>query len=552
MNKLTKATVIFLLSLQFPVLALSEIDSLKMELRKTTDSLTVADLCFSIYKKYTFDIKTDVDETLDYLFRALRIYETTAEFRKLADVHNALGGYYYNRGMMELTRENWEKSSGYYQKSGDSLGVAKSFNNLSLIILDTDELKKTYILKCIDLLNRIGDSTILGSAYNNLADYHRAQGEYDKAEEYLIHSINIAENIGKTSTQQAGYLDLGLLNKEQGLLNEAIFFIEKSLTFNAIRSTDPNVIEALESLTLLYSEVGHYSKAFHFQKQWMNAKDTLFDQNVNEKLLSLTTEYETEKKELTIEAQQSQIDLFATENQLKNQWILFGGLSLAGGFLIFYLWRSRQFAMNKEKLQHDFSRDIIRSVEKERKRLAGELHDSLGQTLLLLKNKLFLERKSTEDDSLLENAIDEVRGISHSLHPFQFEQQGLIKSLKNTIGKFQETSEIFYTEDLDELKKSIPKEKEIHLYRMIQESLNNVEKHSSATACQLSIQEDELSVQIILKDNGKGFEVKKSAGISDSLGMTMLKERAQIIDAHLTIDSVMGKGTNVLITVSTV
>lgn len=515
---------------------IEEVDSLKRELENATDSMKVADLCFTIYADYTFGIRTETNDTPDYLFRALRIYEAEAEYKKLGDVHNAFGGYYYNRQMFVQAQEQWLKSGEYYQKAEYSNGVAKSFNNLSQAYSDDDTLKVYYIRKAIDLAKQVGDSIIIGSGYNNLSRYYQVQGDYTKAEEYLVRSIKLSESIKKLSTQQVGYLDLGLLKEEQGLVNEAIFYLEKSLTFNAIRSTDPNMVNTYESLIRLYSNMGVHEKAFQFQKLLMNAKDTLFSTQVNEKLFSLATEYQTEKKELIIAAQQSEIDLFAKEDELRNQRFVFIALILLIGFFIVYLWKSRQFSRKRAKLQKVFAQDLIGNIEQERKRISSELHDSVGQHLVLLKN----QAKTRGNEEMVEtigDTLEEVRSITQDLHPIVLSRLGLTAALEEMIEKLDESSEVFFTREVDDIDQLFSTDDELNIYRIVQEGLNNLIKHAGAVSARFQVERKGNRAFITLQDNGKGFSVGEMSLKSKSLGLKTLYERAGMLKAKLNISS---------------
>lgn len=516
--------------------SLEEVERLKKELENATDSMKVADLCFTIYADYTFGIRSETKDTPDYLFRALRIYETTSEYKKLGDVHNALGGYYYNRQLFTKAQEQWTKSGAYYQKGEYIEGVAKSYNNLSQAYADEDTLKIYYIRKSIHLSVQIADSVILGTGYNNLSKYYQVQGDYGKAEEYLTQSIKLSEAINKKSTQQVGYLDLGLIKEEQGLVDEAIFYLEKSLTFNAIRSTDPNVVITYEGLTRLYNNKGNSKKAFYFQTLLMNAKDSLFNQQVNEKLFSLGTEYETEKKELIIAAQQSEIDLFAKGNELKNQRFVFVSLILLIGFFIVYLWKSRQFSRKRAKLQKVFAQDLISNVEQERKRISSELHDSVGQQLILLKNQASLEGKK-EMVETVGNTLEEVRAITRDLHPAILDNLGLKAALEEMIVKLDENTDVFFSTELCDIDQVFSDQEELNIYRIVQEGFNNVLKHANASSARLTMEKDQGNVRVILQDNGDGFSVDKKRNKNDSLGLKTMRERAAMLKAKFMITS---------------
>ena len=310
-----------------------------------------------------------------------------------------------------------------------------------------------------------------------------------------------------------------------------------------------NLLHAQHLLAKTYEKQHNYSKSLVYYKTYLTTKDSLNNTTSRRKYAYVQTQFEVQKKDLEISKQQKNIQLLSAKNKLKNQWLLFGSVTLLGMFFTLYLWKSRNFVKKKIQLQKVFAQDLIHNLENERKRISNELHDSVGQNLLLIKNKIFLDAEKQPDTKLIDNTIDEVRNISQVLHPFQFEKLGLIDSIKNTVETFQKNSEIFYSVDTDNIEIDIPKDKEIFIYRIIQECLNNVEKHSKAKACNVKMEMYNNYVLFQVKDNGIGFEVTESSNLLNSLGMKTLKERAQIIGAQLSINSIKGKGTTVQIKV---
>lgn len=138
--------------------------------------------------------------------------------------------------------------------------------------------------------------------------------------------------------------------------------------------------------------------------------------------------------------------------------------------------------------------------------------------------------------------IKEVREMSHNLHPFQFEKLGLVTSIQNMVESFQKNSHVFYSEDIEIQDGLIAKEKEIYVFRILQEAMTNVEKHAEAKACNLAALETKNHVEFILKDNGKGFKIDSNAS-HEVLGMKTIKERSIYIGAKLKIESEIGKET---------
>jgi len=304
-------------------------------------------------------------------------------------------------------------------------------------------------------------------------------------------------------------------------------------------------------LAEIYDKKSNLKKSLFYLKNYIKLKDSLIQLNSRKKFDYVQTQFETDKKDSQIVHQKKNIALLNAENKLKNQWLLFGGLGLVSLFGFGLVLRSKNYAKKKQKLQESFTQEILRTQELERTRIASELHDNVSQKLLLIKNSLVINKIKVENElDLVGETIKEVREMSHNLHPFQFEKLGLVTSLKNLIKTFQKNSTVFYSEDIQITDGLIPKEKEIYIFRMLQECLTNVEKHAKATACNLSTKEEKNYIIFKVKDNGKGFDAQKKPESINSLGMKTLHERAHFINAKLKLNSTLGRGTSITIKIS--
>ena len=145
-----------------------------------------------------------------------------------------------------------------------------------------------------------------------------------------------------------------------------------------------------------------------------------------------------------------------------------------------------------------FTQQLIEYQEEERKRVAIELHDSIGQSLIVIRNRALMALKTpAKTDRLIyqieeisaaaADSINEVRQISHNLHPYQLEHLGLTTALETMIEAVASTSTIVFEKNIDDLDGVLTKEAEINLYRIVQESVNNILKHSEATRVKISI-----------------------------------------------------------------
>lgn len=319
--------------------------------------------------------------------------------------------------------------------------------------------------------------------------------------------------------------------------------VTNTVTEEIEASKDIQNILRLELLKAdIYQAMHEDKKALAHFKNYTTLKDSIAVTTSKKQFAYTQSIFEAEKKDLEIAKQQKNIQLLSTQNKIKTQWFILGGLILAAMAVIVILWRSRKFAVANEKLQKTYTSHLIKNIETERKRIASELHDSVGQKLLLLK------REQNHTSEITQQVIDEIRTISQNLHPFQFEKLGLIKSVTHVIEQFQKNSKTFYSAEIDCEVLILDKNTELTLFRMLQESLQNVEKHAQAAACLVQIFEKNDTYHFIIKDNGIGFDTKL-AHEKESLGMKTLHERATLIKADLKINSKLGNGTTITVTI---
>lgn len=226
------------------------------------------------------------------------------------------------------------------------------------------------------------------------------------------------------------------------------------------------------------------------------------------------------------------------------------------GFI--YYVRIEQLKRQNER-QKRFTEQLIESEEHERKRIASELHDSLGQQILVIKNRAELARKLVENpdelgeqlDEIMQSAttsIEEVRSISHDLRPVHLERFGLTDAVKNLCEQIQETSALEWAYHVDDIDGIIPGKKEIHFYRVVQEGVNNILKHSGATQASVIIKKRPSGITSVLWDNGIGFKVgekKNTAG----LGLSGMGERIETLGGTVDIQSAKEEGTTIKIVI---
>ena len=212
-----------------------------------------------------------------------------------------------------------------------------------------------------------------------------------------------------------------------------------------------------------------------------------------------------------------------------------------------------------QAMQKAFSQQLIASQESERQRIASELHDSLGQRLVVINNlALFAMRSKSngadtgDEPGAMEEisaeaalAMQETREISYNLRPFQLDRLGLSKAIEGMVRTVGSASGIHMTSKLDNIDDAFPQDLRINFYRIVQESLNNIMKHSQATEAEVRVTRDERRIVLSIRDNGIGFNsaTRPSKGGKSGFGLTGMEERAHLLGGTYRLRSTPGQGT---------
>lgn len=238
-----------------------------------------------------------------------------------------------------------------------------------------------------------------------------------------------------------------------------------------------------------------------------------------------------------------------------------GMLLLAGGLLFFFISYQKkllhkQLEINniKQNQQREILKYTIQSQENERKRIAQDLHDEVGAMLSVVKlNVAMIERQTqdkantlaSETKSYLDEVITQVRGISRALLPPSLEKLGLnhaLEELANWVNKSDKIRVECWKSG--EAFRFDPK-KELAVFRVSQEVINNAIKHSGAKNIFIRTRFTEKTVGVIIRDNGKGFDIDKK--MNSGLGLKNLESRMDMIDAGFKLKSHPGMGTTAII-----
>jgi signal transduction histidine kinase len=215
----------------------------------------------------------------------------------------------------------------------------------------------------------------------------------------------------------------------------------------------------------------------------------------------------------------------------------------------------------QESLRAAFSRQLIDSQESDRRRIAAGLHDGLSQNLIVIRNWALLGQKTLPPDhaarqrlgeieSTAALALGEVRDVVHDLAPHNLARLGLAQTIKEMVDKVGESSGIRFTCHVAELDRAPAMPVQINLYRIVQEAINNVVKHSGAACAWVDMDTDLHTLRVVVRDDGRGFAAgtRPEPG-KGGFGLFGMAERLRMIGGRLSIESAAGRGTTITIEV---
>jgi len=231
-------------------------------------------------------------------------------------------------------------------------------------------------------------------------------------------------------------------------------------------------------------------------------------------------------------------------------------------FMVFYQKKMIQEQIKRQKLESEFQQKMmiaeLDSQESERRRVAGDLHDSIGAMLSAIRLGLITIGKQIPDPTrindtkeMLDETIGSVRRISRDLMPSTLEKFGLAHALKELCERFQTTSQLaIHYHEHGEIK-AIEAKRSLMIFRIIQELLNNAIKHAKASSISITIYSAD-TLQIVVEDDGIGFDFEEkhsSKTIEKGLGLFNIDNRARLLGATIEFEKERKKGACITLTV---
>lgn len=416
------------------------------------------------------------------------------------------------------------------------VGLANSFTNVGKI--DSAVYCSGKALELIK--NGIKNVNVESTLYMNVGRLYIILGDYEVAKYYFNLAKITLENSGSDTDKKLYQIFSGPAFASDKGMSQEIKDIENNISFFNKKKDYVNVRNGWESLYRIALIKGNFTDALEYYKSLDSTKKILSNKNSSQFISELQTKFETQKKEAKIESQQKEI---ARKNLFINILIVI----LVIGFLIaaFIITRNRLAENLRESTyQQKFTKRILEKTEEERQRLSRDLIEVLGPELLVLKQKA--QHGEEILTSEIDTIINEIRGLSRTIHPVMLEQIGLKDSIHHLCDQLMEKERIFITAEIDELPK-LSVTQDLQIFRILQIVIKNILKHAHAEAAKIKLYMVEKNCIVLeVQDNGKGFDVDHTLENLPAFDLINIIERSKAMNGTAQFES-DDKGTKVTV-----
>ncbi|MEP4091394.1 tetratricopeptide repeat protein [Reichenbachiella sp.] len=463
---------------------------------------------------------------------------------------NIMGQVYYYQSDFEKTRDYFVRYLEEATKAQDTLLIASANNNLGAVYYELGDFDKSleHDLKGAEIHKQLNNPMGYANAMQNIAIDLMERAEYDKAEKFLKVALIWYQKVPNDKGVSEVYFNLGKLFYRTNKIDLSSKWYKLAIDLSG-EINNPEVIKrSLLGLSNNYAAAGNHKMALETYKDHDIISDSLVNLSNLNKVSELEIAYETEKKERQIIFQKAAIQ--QSELELKrNQLviiILFVLIALIGlTFLWFFkqqqyrrklLLEQERTRASKEQIQA-----VIHSQEEERSRFAMDLHDDFGQLISALRiNINQKEVKEDEANNLLDAMYAALKNIAFNLMPQTLLEKGLSEAVDELCYQLNRLGEIKFklnTFDIDET--SIAPVK-VSIYRIVQELLSNIIKYASANVVQVSITGLKGELNVLIEDNGDGFDPQKFFQSSGN-GWRNISSRLDLMNGSIEVDSSRGR-----------
>lgn len=512
--------------------------------------------------------KYNYKEALQFYFKSDSLSKTVANYQNnnyRGDVNISIGKIYLKLKDTSTAKKYFINAVEFYEVLENKVGQSGAIHEIGKLYLKQNKDSSiTYLNEALDLVSGFGNTLSSASISRDIGDYWYNRGDSQKALSEYYRAYEIFKNANSLSFIAGVGMRLARIEQKNENFNKALALVDAALiSYDSIGSLEGSYA-AHFSRSQLLKDLGRNAEGLQALELAYDLRDSLNQIQYDVDVKELQTKYETSLKDVEIGKQKNEID---RKTRDRNFFRAIAAMIALLALIIFLFMRSKlkqnRLLSDKEALiqsqkieQLEKEKKIlgmnamIEGQEAERSRIAKDLHDGLGGLLSTVKahfsniqseiqkiEKIDVYNRANE---MMDEACDEVRRISHNLMPGSLRLEGL-KTAVEHLGVEMSAAHTFTVRvESIGMESRMDESKEVFVYRIIQEALNNIIKHAEATDVLVQLSETEEEYHFIVEDDGSGFDPLQ---IESGLGLKSIQSRVDFLKGSLDIDTKEGVGT---------
>ena len=550
-----------------------------------TDSTKLAALNADLQKAYEFKRAAQIDSALFYFDRV------GIQHRAYANYPEALSAFFEgykirdsisngDRALSLMYMASVEGMNGNYERAGelfndatkaayrqqDTTRICQALANCGANKNDLKQYDSAlYYLNQAEEISRSWGMPLAwkASLENNIGNSYSKMEIFDQALPYFQRAYALMREGGIRNQYALSEGNIGYTYQMLENYDSALYYFYKAIRNGKIGSEKYNLLRAYINIQALYDSLGKKDSVIHYMTLYNELYREINEEEKIAKISELQIQYNTQKMEK--ENAQQRIVIEEASNRQRLLIIALLGV-LVAALLLYIIYKRRELKRDKAFSEiNDLLKDqeirsfhsVLEAQEKERKRIAEELHDKLGSTLSAAKlyfnnlenNAVNQENKVVNKGmELLDIAVQDVRMISHNMLSGVLSQFGLVPALNDLRETISGSGKVKMKVLTHGVNQRLDQKSELHVYRIIQELVSNALKHSNATEIIVQVTQHEHEMTVTVEDNGEGFDPGRQ---TDGMGMRNIMNRVGILNANINFDTGKGQGTIVTIDIPT-
>ena len=526
-------------------------------------------------KSDCYTSSSNYKDAVSIIYNTISLAEKYKDTSVIAISYNSLGEIAYNRDMVDESYQWYFKSLAITENQQQYRAQnAVSYINMAMVNewIGKSDSAKFYIQKAIPICREIQNQYYLCNALLNLSNNFKNAKKFKEAETFMLEAMEIRKQTEGEIVFSNEQLALGNLYNRSGQYDKAIKVYKDGLAYDdsingasLSSKTKSNLVIRMHyfvGLSRSYKAKGDLALYGEMLQKLISIKDTLYELNAADAMADIQVKYETQKKENTII--QQKLDLSAKNNLLYGSIGLLVALAIIFGIL-FWSYKSRQELKLQQQIEEDkwlTQQEVAKAEEKERGRIAADLHDNLGvyaASIASNLNHIKIDKQQEENviamNELRNNSQAIVSQLSDTIWVLKKDVIILtsicdrVKLLINRIQKSFPDIEFNVSEDIDN-DIEFTASHAYHLYRIIQEAINNALKHSQCNKIDIDVKSDDTWF-VTIADNGIGITINTNKIKEGGNGLANMKARGAEVGWTIKWQPNEKKGTKVIIAPTT-